>query len=287
MKRFSPYIVIIYAMTCLVACQDNFDEVADTNLRHVSINIDATHLFDSLIQPTADGQVRYGETLPDDYQLRLTALCYDSEDSLVALQTLLVDDISTHQITLHRLQGTENHHLDLIVDAVRKDDILEYIETWYLLNTARHTTTHIVATSLNDDAVKNVVAHACADFVPANQTLTIVPAPVTYCGYLKLINTGGCYLLTAKASGSDDLLVDGMLSMHRSIQSHRMDFPDGTVVMWPFTFTHGDNALDISLEVTDSEGQRQAAFCIPNSLFRHFIITIDCHTMQMDDTQYF
>ena len=79
-------------MCGIFACQEDFDELKDTQQRHVLFTFHVEELFSKVLVANGD-TYQLGEVceLPADYRMRITVYGYDHFDSLIYEKTVLSD----------------------------------------------------------------------------------------------------------------------------------------------------------------------------------------------------
>ena len=283
MTRPSLLLIFLLALA-LQACERNFDELQDSDQRHIDFRISVDDLFSDVLICT-DGQyaLMQSKTIGAEEQLRVSVYCYDEAGNLVVSSSVLRDDLTTVSTRVKHLCKNQTYHFVFLADIVRRDEALGYIENWYHLQTTDHSLSYLLCNDFQKSAADNVIRHFAANLTPANQSVEVRLQPVTRNGFLVLTHTDDIFQFDVSFSLSKSLTLKDMLTRKRESVVMRTTFPDGADVVVPFTATLADDAIPVNIEIMTNNSSELSSLIIENEADRPVVIVYDCNKKQITD----
>jgi hypothetical protein len=285
MKKSLLYIISVF----LAACQKDFDEVKDTNLRHIDFLVDTSSLLSDVLFPQGNTfRIGVADSITTAHRIRISGFCYDSTGALVASQHSITESLGQTTMPFRHLLKQTNYHFVFLSDVVRTNDYMDYQEIWYQLSTKHRNTAYLFSNAMSNTVVENVLSRATTDLEPANQSADISLQPVTYNGYVVLTNTRGVNKLSGSYTYNASLMTDD-LSARKNAESVFANFySNGTDVLWPVTLTQNDAELLFSLDIsTSTKGVQVTTQDITLKQRRPFVVYFDCSSLQITDIRYY
>ena len=285
MKKSLLFIIAV----CLMACQKDFDEVADTNQRHIDFLVDTSNLLsDVLFAQGSTFRLEVTDSITTHHRIRLTAYCYDATGAFVATQHNIAESLGQAKMTFRHLLKDTSYHFVFLADVVRTNDYMEYQETWYQLSTKRHDTAYLFSNAMSSTVAENVLKYATINMEPDNQSVNVLLQPVTYNGFIVLTNTNDISKLSGTYSYSASLSTEDLTARKSAESTFVSLFANGSVVLWPVTLTQNDAELQFSLDIsTSAKGKQIATQVITLGERRPFVVSFDCSSLQITDIKYY
>lgn len=185
-------LLIIPFLFLLASCERDFDEIADTQQRHINFIFNTDGLFTDVLSKTNDGySLTKLMSLPTDYLLRITAYGYDLSDSLIFTKTILLDDLTRQSLKVRHLLKSEEYRFIFVADIVKSDPYVDYYETWFQLGTKRWSDFYVYSEQRHDEASLNCMASSRMIISPDNQDVEVNFKSITYNGFCVFENLEG------------------------------------------------------------------------------------------------
>ena len=290
MKKLYVFIYIV-CFCCLTACQDDFDEMNDSPIRHVTFTLDVSHLFDSILVKQSGDQFVYGipAVLDEDSRLRVTAFCYDQQDSLLQRQMTLVNELSTTSITFRHVNKDINYRFVFLADIVKYDPNVDYYETWYQMDTRSRNRFYLFSDSRNEHPQQDVMYSAQIMANPSNQNIDVMLSRLTYNGYCVFVNTDKVDRLTGYASYVNSFRLSTKSWLRRASLAYEYSYyrPTEASITFPLNLTYADSIIHVKAKNTTLAGTDSVIVNIPNKNRRPFVVTIDCETSQLKECKFY
>ena len=289
MKRHLLYILL--CATALTACQDDFDELEDSVQRRITFTFDTTHLFDDvLIGQQGSYILGAPATLDADHLLRITAYCYNPNDSLLQQQTLLCRDMkATSQAIFRHLDKSVDYRFVFVADVVKQDPYVDYYESWYQMNTRRFDTFYFFSDSRNEQPQHDMVHTAMVTTKPANQCVGVELKPLTYNGYCILQNANKSDRLTGFVGYVESFVLSTRSWKQRTSVAYNFSYyqPTETSITIPLNLSYADSVIYAKVKSTTLAGTDSIIVNIRNMERHPFALTIDCETMTLKDKKFY
>lgn len=274
----------------LTACQDDFDELADSSQRRISFTIDTTHFFDSVLVAQGNTYVLgTPSTLDADHQLRITAYCYDQQEKLQQSQTTLSDNMQAASIAFRHLDKDTQYRFVFVADVVKSDPYVDYYESWYQLNTRQWSTFYLFSDSRNATPQLDVVQTATLTAKPANQTLPVTLQLLTINGYVVLDNANTADRLTGYASYVNAFMLKTKAWQRRTSLAYEFSYysPLEHSITMPLSLCYADSIINLKVRRTSIAGTDSIVSNIANNGRRPFVATIDCESMTLKECKFY
>lgn len=275
----------------MVACKDDFDEIKDSNMRHINFTLDTTNVFDSVLVRQSGDIFAYGAPakLGTDYRLRVTAYCYDSNDSLLQRQTMMEDVLSMVYLTFHHLDKEKDYHFIFVADVVKYDPYVDFYEVWYQVDSRNRKNFYMFSDSRNEHPQQDVVYMGQYTSKPSNQSVDVGMAPLTYNGYCVFINTDKIDRLTGYAAYVNTFRLSSKAWLTRSSLAYEYTYyrPTETSITLPLNLCYADSVIYVKAKTTTLFGTDSLIVNIHNKARRPFVLTIDCETSQLKDYKFY
>lgn len=285
MKRMIYYIFVLMLICTATACQDDFDELEDTNQRHVVFTFNTDSLFaDILYAEGGNFYLKAMDKLPSDYRLRITAYCYDSKDSLYYTEKIITNEkVCMQQMKIRHLQKNETYRFVFVADVVKYDPYVDYYETWFQLNTDYWSDFYIYSDQRNEDAEKNIMGTATMQLKPNNQSCEILFVPITYNGFCVYDNLENVDRLSGAVRYNFSFWLKTLKWWWSDLLAYEFDYrnPQGRIVK-PISLSHSDSIISVMLRSMRIEGVDSLQIDIPNSGRRPFVAAFNCERMELD-----
>ena len=285
MKRIIYHILALMLICTATACQDDFDELEDTNQRHIVFTFNTDSLFAEILY--AEGENFYLKALdklPSDYRLRITAYCYDSKDALYYTETIISHEKKCmQQMKIRHLKKNVTYRFVFVADVVKYDPYVDYYETWFQLNTDYWSDFYIYSDQRNEDAEKNIMGTATMQLKPNNQSCCVAFYPITYNGFCVFDNLENVDRLSGHVLYNFSFWLRTLNWWWRSSLAYEFDYrnPQGNIVK-PISLSHSDSIIPVMLRSMTIDGVDSLQIDIPNSGRRPFVATFNCETMELD-----
>ncbi len=289
MKRL--YILYVICFCCMVACKDDFDEIEDSNMRQISFMLDTSHIFDSVLVKQSGDMFAYGAPamLDTDCRLRVTAYCYDWNDSLLQRQTMLENSLLMESLTFRHLDKEKDYHFVFVADVVKYDPYVDYYETWYQMDTRNRQNFYMFSDSRNEHPLQDVVYMGQYTSKPSNQDVDVRMTPLTYNGYCVFINTEKVDRLTGYAVYVNSFRLSSKAWLTRASLAYEYSYyrPTETSITLPLNLSYADSVVYVKAKSTTLAGTDSLVVNIPNRARRPFVLTIDCETSQLKEYKFY
>lgn len=278
-------------MCGIFACQEDFDELKDTQQRHVLFTFHVEELFSKVLVANGD-TYQLGEVceLPADYRMRITVYGYDHFDSLIYEKTVLSDYSKSLVLKVRHLQADQTYHFAFVADVVKYDHYVDYFETWFLLGTKYWPDAYIYADERNENALCNSMAFSEMLITPNNQQVKVVFKPITYNGFCVFNGLNSIDRLSGYVMYCSKFLLKNRTWQRRNSLSYKFDEHNlqesGSFIM-PVSLCDADSVVTVKMRTLTLSGADSTIIDIPNKGRRPFVATFNCTTLELDNCNYY
>lgn len=280
---------IIYVLG-LIACQEDFDEINDTQQRHVTFSFNAEELFSKVLTVNG-GTYRIGEVnnWPADYRMRITIYGYDHLDSLVYTKTMITEHSTGQAFKVRHLLSNNTYRFVFIADVVKYDSYVDYFETWFQLGTTYWPKAYIYSDERNTDAVCNSMGFAEVKIIPGNQDTEVTFKPITYNGFCIFHDLNSIDRLSGYVMYCSNFNLKNRAWQKRNSLTYKFDernVQKNRFVM-PVSLCDADSVITVKIRTFTLSGADSTIIDIPNKERRPFVATFNCTTLTLDDCKYY
>ena len=286
LSRFLHIIIVCSGLSLFVGCERDFDELNDTNQRHIEFNFNTDYLFSEILHYDGESYYLDGvDELPEGHVIRVTSYCYDESDSLVSKSVQMADLNSYSSVKFKHLDKDSSYNFIFIADVVKVDAYVGFYEVWYQMSSKSLNDFYIYSDYRSDSFVENIIGSATfINMNPHNQTYTVDFIPLAYNGYCVFKNLEDVSLLTCVFYDTLSYTFYNMETIKRASLGYQFEFSqfDSDQIIVPLTFSTVDDAISIRVNtIVKQEGStNNVRFETPNH--RPFIIEIDCKTLTLE-----
>lgn len=276
-------ISLIVGACMMIACEDDFDELNDTRERHITFKFNTETLFSEILQYDDNSfYLTDIKELPSDCKVRITAYCYNQQDSLVYKNTrfALLDDYDC--IKIRHLDKDSIYKFMFIADVVRYNSDEDYYETWFQMNTRRFYNFYLYSDQRDKNCIYNIMGGCTVQLQPKNQVYVIDFSKYTYNGYCVLDNIKGLTLLEGYISYSVSFNPNTFEHIVWGYIGYEYEYvtPSVNSVIIPITLSYADNDFDVKLKTTKLNGVKERTINIANKNHSPFVISFDCNSFE-------
>ena len=274
----------------LTACESDFDEFADSVQRRITLNVDPSHLFDSLLVKQGSAYALGAPAQLDaDYRLRITAYCYDAQEQLQQSQTLLSSDLKPAAVTFRHIDKDVEYRFVVVADVVKSDPYVDYYESWFQLDTRQWSTFYLFSDSRNVTPQYDAMMTATVTAKPQNQEVSLPLMPLTYNGYLVLDNANMTDRLTGYAGYTNIFLLKTKAWQRRTSVAYDFAYyrPTESQIVMPLNLCYADSVVYLKVKSTTLAGNDSVLVNIPNARRRPFVATVDCERMTLRECKFY
>lgn len=275
---------------CFVACQDDFDELNDTQQRHITFTFNTDELFANVLKDSgSDYIISFTKDIATDYRLRISLYCYDSSDSLIYKQTLLSTTLTGQSIKVRHLQLNNTYSFAFVADIVKYDPYVSYYETWYQSGTGYLPHSYIYADERDDNAEWNSMACAELTATPENQNVKVKLTSITYNGFCVFNQLDDIDRLSGYVMYTSFFYLKTKSWQKRNSIYYSFDErnPQGTSLIKPVSLCYADSIITVKLRTFGLSGADSTIIDIPNYNRRPFVATFNCATLSLDDCKFY
>ncbi len=287
MKRL---IFISICLCALVACERDFDELNDTNLRHIDFEFNTDELFSSILQYDGNSfEMMRVDKLPVDCRVRITAYCYNQQDSLLSKESLFAPFRDYKRIRFKHLDKNLGYKFLFVADVVRYNSDVDYYETWFQMKVRSLNEAYFYSDQRSDNYVHNILGQAIAQLTPANQTHMIEFTPLTYNGYCVFRNANTATLFSGHVSYSVSFVSTTLERLYYGSVGYEFSYlnPTEQTIVMPITFCVADDAFDVYFKTKMLDIEQENKINIENHNHRPFVMTFDCSTLQQTESKFY
>lgn len=284
------YIIIIILTAGLISCENDFDEMQDSDLRHITFTFDPSHLFDEvLVERSGEYSLGTDNTIDRDHLLRITSYCYDASDSLLQHYTLLCKDLSTVSQTFRHLDKNATYQFQFVADVVLSDPDVDYYETWYQMATRNRQSFYFFSDSRSQKPQNDVMQMATFKARPSNQSVAVQFEPLTLNGYCILTNTNNVDRITGYAAYVNAFMMSTKSWKRRASLAYEFSYyrPAVPAITLPLNMSYADSIVFVKVKSTRLAGTDSIMVNVPNDDRRPFVLTIDCEALQLKDVMFY
>jgi len=278
-------IYVILMSLCLIACQKNFDELADTDHREVTFTFNTSGYLDSILMPTAGGSYAVGgpDTIDSDHAIRMVGYCYNQNNELVKKQTSFGDLQHNIELKFNHLDRNIEYHFLFLADVVTFNTETDYYELWFHLLTDKLDDFYIVSYDGYDEPAYNVLLSAVLDVTPLNQTVKITMNQKTYNGYCILTNLDDMSAIDYSALYYQTYKIIDMSGISRVLHNNHKTLNGESELVYPLTISYADKSTTLKIVNKFGETQQTGTVRINNENCRPFVARINCATIELTE----
>lgn len=275
---------------CLVACQNDFNEINDTQQRYITFTFNTEELFVNVLGDTGNNYfLASTKDLSADYRLRISLYCYDSTDSLICMQAILSPTLTGQSVKVRHLQLNNIYFFVFVADIVKYDPYVSYYETWYQLSTEFFPFFYIYADERNDNAEWNSMACAELTATPENQNVEVKLTSITYNGFCVFNQLDDIDRLSGYVMYTSlfNLKTQSWQKRNSIFYSFDERNPQGSSIIKPVSLCYADSIITVKLRTYGLSGVDSTIIDIPNYNRRPFVATFNCTTLSLDDCKFY
>lgn len=280
-------IIILLALE-LTACKKNFNEITDTDQRQVTFLFDSSNCFDEILTSSENGfSLGFSPILEGNNRLRITAYCYDFNDSIVTSKYLLSNNIEENILTFRHLNKDTEYHFVFVADIVEYDAHVDYYERWFQMGTKKWESFYVTRSSHSDVDAYNVILSKQMNIIPDNDTVKVSMEPITCNGFFVLENANIARRLSGYLVYSDFFYLKNMHSDVGYYKNFYFFRPNEQKIIIPFTIGKIKQKISVKVRVDDSHEYDSIVFSFHNSKNRPLVIKIDCDSLSSKQITYY
>lgn len=284
MKNIFYFIIALLS----VSCQDNFDELNDTDQRFVSFEVSTEGFFEDFLE-SSNGTYIKGHTndLGPSYRIRVTCYCYDQTGNLAHHSYLLTNRIGKESILLKHLLKDQKYRFEFLADIVKFDKAVDYYESWFQLGYENINDFYLFCFQPDSTQIHNIVRHATVYAVPDNKNISVIFTPITVNGYCILSNLHEVEMVSGYYGYNESFYVNNMSARRRSTQSYRY-LPNGkSQIVIPVTTGAINDTLSVKVKRIMYNDIDSTYIYIKNPDNKCFVSEIDCKTLKQKTCVYY
>lgn len=289
MKVLLKIYIIILCIGLLGACNNDFDELNDTNQRHILFTFNTDSLFSNLL--STNGETYYiseVNALPSGYHIRITAYCYTEDGLLFQTKKIITPLHSYSPIKFRHLLLDQKYRFVFLADVVKYDSQNDYYETWYQLGTDDWKTLYLYADERNEDAIYNVVGLSTCVLSASNQEEVVNIRPITYNGFCKFTQLSSVDHLSGYIKPCISFSVKTLRWTRIASAPYEFDYrnPNKDITK-PVSLSYADSIITVQLITNTLAGKDTSLITIPNPKRRSFVATFDCLNHALEDCTFY
>lgn len=287
MRRFIIYVVVSLC-TC-VSCHPDFDEVKDTDQRYITFTFNTDELYSKVIDNNGVYLTDEGLEISSDYRIRITAYCYDMEDSLLFTDMFLSSQYDLKDIKIRHLHKDEAYRFVFLADIVKHDAYVNYYETWYQLGVRNWSDFYIYADFRYDDAINNVLGLCTFIQQAENQVIDVDISSISYNGYIIFDNLHKVDRLDGYVLYCSSFNLKFMEWERLSSMAYEFDYYNEEVerIIKPVSLNIADSLILAQIRRITLKGNDTLDVRVYNKKRQPFILTIDCDNLKMVDCKFY
>ena len=273
---------------CFVACQDDFDELNDTQQRHITFTFNTEELFANVLENAGSDILSFTD-IAADYRLRISLYCYNSLDSLICKQTTLSKSLTGQSVKVRHLQLNNTYSFVFVADIVKYDPFVSYYETWYQLSTEYFPHFYIYADEREDNPEWNSMSCAELTATPKNQNVEVKLTSITYNGFCVFNQLDDIDRVSGYVMYTSFFYLKTKSWQKRNSIFYSFDErnPQGSSIIKPVSLCYADSIITVKLRTYGLSGTDSTIIDIPNYNRRPFVATFNCATLSLDDCKFY
>ena len=279
MMKYIIFTVLLFVSMVVTSCEEDFDELNDTNQRHIVFTFKTDSLFSHVLH-SKDTYIMGGvNLLEQDYGLRITAYCYDLDDNLLCSDWLILRQLDDFQsIKLRHLYKEMTYRFVFVADIVKYDSFVDFYETWYQLGTKNWSDFYIYADNRDDNALNNILGFHYMEDQPANQIIEVDFTPIFYNGYCIFDNIDSIDRLSGYVAYCSSFKLKSMEWQRLNSLAYSFDYSNvkEKVMVKPISLSFADSLITVKLRTTTLHSVDSVYIDIYNKQRRPFVATFDC-----------
>lgn len=277
-------ILLIVLLALLAsACQRDFDEVKDTEQRHILFHFNTDSLFTTTLFDDNGYGFHTVDTIPADSRLRIMAYCYDEQNDLVCSERIVTTSLTNQYLKIRHLLQGQTYRFVFVADIVTYDPYVDYYETWFQLGTHSWKEFYIHSDTRKTDAIYNVLGDETILLQPENQEHEVFFHPISYNGYCIFNRLDSVDRLSGYLSYCASFRLRTMKYIEITSLANEFDYhaPSSQIIR-PMTYSFADSIMTFKLRVNTVSGIDSAFVKIRNPKRQPFVATFDCSKPALD-----
>lgn len=289
MKRLF-YFYILVSMCIIMACERDFDEIRDSDQRHITFEFETDDIFADMIHyQNGEFYTEKVNNLPPDCKVRISTYCYDDRDSLI-YKTHKFSALNVKQrIKVSHLNKDKEYNFVFIADIVEFYTPHEYMETWYQMKTWSYDSFYIYSDNRSANLEKNVLGKTNIRLQPNNQIFQISFTPITYHGFIEFSNLDHINLLEGDITYSASFAISSLKQLYLANIGYKFRYlnPSEKSLILPVSLNYADDLFAINIGTTVLGSSHSRTFTIKNQSKRPFVITLDCDELELTNCKFY
>lgn len=283
-------ILITLSLFCIfTSCVEDFDELNDTNQRYMTFTFNADKLLGDVLYYEDNYSLGTVDNLDDDYRLRITAYCYDLNDSLIYTDRLISKQMESNSIKIRHLFKETTYQFVFVADIVKHDLYVDFYETWFQMGTGNWNDFYIYADNREDNALHNVMGFSSFREQPSNQEVEIDFKPITYNGYCVFDNVDSVDRLSGYVAYCSSFKLRNLQWLRLNSLAYSFDYSNAKdrVIVKPVSLSYADSIISVKLRTTTVYGIDSVYIDIYNKDRRPFVATFDCSKQELTNCEFY
>lgn len=282
-------IFTILVLLLFFSCEADFNEINDSNQRHVTLSFDTKEYFDNILVADGDDYIIGNFTdIDGNWRVRYIVYCYDEKGVLIEKKEMLSKCGDSCSITIRHLYKEKTYKFVIVSDVVELYTDNEYNEVWLHLNNNLLSTLRISSFMQDPNPGRNIVKNQIIDINPSNQTISVTPSDVTLNGYIEFINLQNIDKIKGWIRKYSSLVISKHSGINIATLNNYLYYPelDNPYVL-PVTCLDVDNDLLFSIKKTALGDNDSVGLSINVSNHRPFVAHVDCNTLKLSNITYY
>lgn len=274
----------------ITSCEKDFDELNDTNQRHIVFSFKTDSLFSHVLHNKDTYFMGGLNSLEQDYRLRITAYCYDLNDNLLFSDRLILRGLDDWQsVKLRHLDKEATYRFVFVADIVKYDSFVDFYETWYQLGTKKWTDFYIYADNRDDNALNNIIGFHSLEEQPTNQMIEVDFKPIFYNGFCIFNNMDSIDRLSGYVAYCSSFKLSTLEWQRRNSRAYSFDYSNvkEKVIVKPISLSFADSLITVKLRTTTLHSVDSAFIDIYNKERRPFVATFDCNKRELTNCKFY
>lgn len=289
MKQLPIYIILLLIIG-LAGCQSDFDELKDTQQRHIVFSFDTGGLHSNFLKQVGSTYaLSASETIPADFRLRISVYGYDESENLIYSNTILSEDMACAPLKVRHLWRDRSYRFVFVADIVKYDPFVDYYETWFQLGTKQWSDFYIFCDARQKEQALNSMATAAVIVTPDNQDVDVRFESITYNGYCVFNNLSGIDRLSGYVMYVSNLNFKTRAWRTRTSSFYSFDerAPKETTIIKPVSLCYADSIITVKLRRVMMSSTDSTFISIPNMDRRPFVATFDCRNLTLENCTFY
>lgn len=280
-------LIIIISLPVLLSCQKDFDEVLDTDHKHINFTFNSSRMLDDILYQEPSFHLGHVSTIHPDYRLRITAYCYDFNDSLVCSNTIIGESAQLLSLKVRHLIEDNVYRFVFLADVVKYDPYIDFYEVWYQLGISSFSGMYIYSDYRENNPELNQLGYSFLEIIPDNQDVCVDFDSIVYNGYCVFRDFGNVESISGYISYTSRLRLDSMLpekvsNLHTTFEFDKDALSTSSIII-PVTLCCADSIISVKLRRKLEFATDSVIAIIPNPGRDNFVATFSCSSLTLDD----